>query len=296
MSFFGWKEANINLASTANVTQPNRQLDMVFCIDATGSMQETIDAVRNRARELAVQINKELQSRNYAEFGAIRARVIFFRDFGPDQGNAEVYEQGTWDQTLFLSNQPPLRESERGDFYTLPDESGALHKFLDNETAYGGGDEPESGFLCLNAAIRSRWARPNERMANNSSEKIQAVVPLIAIWTDANVLPLDDEWSEKNPYYPRNAPRSLKDLQNLWNNEEIVPGQQYKTLVFFGNTGNASPMLPPRNNADPVARWTAIEGWSGYTYGGTLTDANKDLVNRLVDALETSRASLRLTE
>jgi Flp pilus assembly protein TadG len=298
MSFFGMDAENVFLASTANFDQPNRQLDMVFCIDATGSMQETIDAVTKNARDLQENLNAELAKRSYAQFGGIRVRVNFFRDFGPDQGSADSYAPGIWDERNFSSNQPPLRRSKKGRFFELPNERDNFKTFLANEVAFGGGDGPESGFLCLDDAIHSAWAVTGEKgddLAGHPGKKITTLVPLIVIWTDANALPLDDAWSEKNPYFPSKAPWDMRGLRNDWDNDDLI-SQSYKTLVFFGDPNNAAPMLSPRPNPDPVARWKEIEAWDNYKWGGPLTAANKELVTKLVDALETSPSMPRLTQ
>ena len=244
MKFFGREEAHIYLTSVTSINQPNSQLDMVFCIDASGSMQDTIDAVRNNARGLEENINEELSKRGYAQFGAIRVRVNFFRDYGPDQGDADAYMPGTWDEKNLVSNQPPMRRSKRGNFFELPDDRETFRGFLANETAFGGGDEPESGFICLNDAIHSDWGRPGESLARRGAgeKKINTIVPMVVIWTDANVLPLDDVWSEKNPSYPRNAPRDMNQLRSSWKDDHAID-QKHKVLIFFGNINNSSSML-----------------------------------------------------
>jgi Flp pilus assembly protein TadG len=298
MSFFGQDAEHVFLASTANFAQPNRQLDMVFCIDATGSMQDTIDAVRDRARSLQEDLNAELANRSYAQFGGIRVRVNFFRDFGVDRGDPETYEFPAWDEKSFSSNQPALRRSKNGRFFELPGEQENFRTFLANERAYGGGDDPESGFLCLNDAIHSDWAKTGEHgddLAGHPGKKIATLVPLIVIWTDANALPLDDVLSESNPYFPNRAPRDMRMLQAGWDDDHLIVSQQYKTLVFFGNPNKAAAMMPPRM-PDPVARWKEIESWEGYKWGGPLTEANRGLVTKLVDALETTPSMPRLTE
>ncbi len=401
MGLFGLADARLNQKAVATFREDNRQLDMVFCIDATSSMQNTIDAVRNNAMTLENNLNVELEKRGLSKFAAMRVRVIFFRDFGYDQGDPSDYRSyntpmmmqyyvddrqiftgtngkgepiyapndpilhpfnennrylptdhptdkievkiGDTFKTLTLdearemgisrpmvaaTNQPAMRESKGGDFYTLSsdrsfDESSDFRQFVANEKAFGGGDEPEAGFACLNSAIRSNWAKTaingqgGDDLAGQPGHKITTLIPLIVLWTDANALPLNNMQDSLSDYpYSLSMPSSLNGLTDNWNDSNLI-SQKDKLFVFFGNKDNnsrmcysntyqdetgkwvtpdAGPDCKARRFVDSVPRWRDLDGWKQSVTGGTLTQANNGLVKKLADALEISPSMPRLME
>lgn len=327
IGFFGSKTTDISLFSSTGFSQDNSQLDMVFCIDATGSMQPTIADVTKNAGDLAVNINAELQGRGYGAFGAIRARVIFFRDFGvdklpvrttfldPDDPSLDItgkVETGPDDPPPILyMPKSPLRSSRNGNFWVLPQETADLQNFLKSETAAGGGDEPEDGFVCLNEAIESRdWAKAGDTLAGRdrndpNSPKISEVSQMIVIWTDANAVPPDDALSRTNRDYPSSMPRTVAEIEAKWEDTRFIENQEKKVLVFFGNTGNSTPMRDSgkdgsgneiKRSTVSEARWEPIKSWRKFFPGGALVEArNDDLIKKLVDALATQHSAPRLT-
>ncbi len=58
-----------------------RVLDVGMCIDITGSMQGTINAVKAQALSFEDDLNGELEGRGLPKFNAMRVRVIGYRDF-----------------------------------------------------------------------------------------------------------------------------------------------------------------------------------------------------------------------
>jgi Flp pilus assembly protein TadG len=337
MGLFGLQDARLNQRAVATIKEEGRQLDMVFCIDASNSMQTTINTVRDKAIGLEQSLNDELLKRGYEKFAAVRVRVIFFRDYGFDHGDPrdsprkpvimggdmtkqQAIMAGIPDPIFGASNQAPLRESKGGSFYTLPDESRAFRQFVAEENAGGGGDEPEDGFLCLNQAIHSEWAKPGNKLAGNKDREITTLIPLIVLWTDANAVPLEkhlDQLSERNPFYPYfSLPRNTAGLKANWDNPELID-QVHKLFVFFGNKNNdsrmcysnsyqdesgawvtpdAGPECMSRRRVDSVPRWRELDNWEKSEVGGTLTEANTQLVKRLADALAASPEMPRLTQ
>ncbi|MEE9588538.1 MAG: hypothetical protein V3V97_11010 [Hyphomicrobiaceae bacterium] len=83
MSVMGIDTIEVAVASRAvPVDVGNKVLDIAMCIDASGSMQITIDAVRNNATSFEADLNAAIQQRGLTEFDLIRVRPIFYRDFG----------------------------------------------------------------------------------------------------------------------------------------------------------------------------------------------------------------------
>ena len=112
-------------------------VDIVFCIDATGSMTPIIDQVKANALRFYddVQSNLTAKGKNVDQ---LRVRVIGFRDFAADGAAA-------------------LDESP---FFTLPDEQADFSAFVNGLVAEGGGDAPESGLEAVALAIDSPGPRP----------------------------------------------------------------------------------------------------------------------------------------
>lgn len=94
-------------------------VDIVFCIDVTGSMDPIIDAVKANALGFYddVQSNLTEKGKNVAQ---LRVRVIAFRDFTAD-GDSAV---------------------EESPFFTLPSDRAGFSEFVNGLVAQGGGDAP----------------------------------------------------------------------------------------------------------------------------------------------------------
>jgi hypothetical protein len=101
-------------------------VDIVFCIDVTGSMDPILDAVKANALGFYddVQTNLTAKGKNVAQ---LRVRVVAFRDLVADGGAA----------------------IEESPFFGL--------------RAEGGGDAPESGLEAVALAINSPWTRTGDR-------------------------------------------------------------------------------------------------------------------------------------
>ncbi len=125
-------------------------VDIVFCIDVTGSMTPILDAVKANALRFYddVQANLTDKGKNVDQ---LRVRIIAFRDFAADPASA-------------------LQESS---FFLLPDERTIFSSFVDGLVAEGGGDAPESGLEAVALAINSPWT-------SNGDRRRQVIV----VWTD----------------------------------------------------------------------------------------------------------------
>ena len=106
-------------------------VDMVFCIDATGSMRHVLDLVKQNAMNLYRDIAAEMEKKHKV-IDRMRVRVIAFRDYVADGEDA------------MLSSE----------FFNLPEEAQVFHDCVDGIQAKGGGDIPEDGLEALAYAIR----------------------------------------------------------------------------------------------------------------------------------------------
>jgi hypothetical protein len=176
-------------------------VDIVFCIDVTGSMTPIIDQVKANALRFYddVQSNLTAKGKNVDQ---LRVRVIAFRDFAADGAAA-------------------LDESP---FFTLPEERASFSEFVDGLIAEGGGDAPESGLEAVALAIDSPWTTTGDRRRQ-----------VIVVWTDqpaqtlnASVLP---------PDVASRVPADFSALTDAWEDEQGRMGSSSKRLILFAPDG-----------------------------------------------------------
>jgi Flp pilus assembly protein TadG len=283
------------VTTKAAIAKPDvRQLDLVFCIDATGSMSNTLTAVKNNALNLEANLNDELVRRGIPKFDAMRVRAIYFRDFGGTYLNGTssynvTYWTGTKyatkttrpsdaDYWTFVGDPFPMKMSN---FFNLPADRTSFQSYVSPESASGGGDLPEAGLECINEAIDSPFAKVGDTPASGGAKPLDAVYPTIVVWTDAAAHKPGYSLSLKNPKYPAAAkmPRTYADLKAKWDSAAKID-QTRKLLVFFGNPDLAT------NDRDGLANgWQTLRQWPGFMVGGTLTDGNASMVTKLADAI-----------
>jgi hypothetical protein len=176
-------------------------VDIVMCIDATGSMYPVLDIVKNNSLRFHQRLN-EVMARKSKEISQLRLRIIAFRDFGDDPSDA----------------------IEQTDFLRLPQQVAEFENFVRNLEAGGGGDIPESGLEALALAINSPWETGLDRRRH-----------VIVMFTDAPAHPLGTVGVTAQTY-PRNIPRSMDDLFEQWGyarSQTAVMEQSAKRLVLF---------------------------------------------------------------
>lgn len=295
MSFIGLREVTIGVDAEAMIAKARvRQLDLAMCIDATGSMQALLDAVKANALNFEANLNAELKKRGIDPFDAMRVRVIYFRDYGgndyfnPATGGW-VWQQSGWvyvtatdpKRYTYVGDLPPLRASQ---FWKLPTDRSLFSSFVQTEQAWGGGDEPESGLECVNEAIDSSWSKVGD--LTPAGKKLTHVYPVVAVWTDANAHPPSHPLSVSNTSYPTTSkmPRSHAGLLVKWNNPAVID-QGNRMLVFFGGPTKPADGKP----ADPNG-WPPLMAWPGFAVGGTLTQGTNDMVAKIADAIAAKMA------
>jgi hypothetical protein len=176
-------------------------VDIVFCIDVTGSMTPILDAVKANALGFYddVQANLTEKGKNVAQ---LRVRVIAFRDFVADGAAA-------------------LDESP---FYTLPAERGGFSEFVNGLIAQGGGDAPESGLEAVALAINSPWTTTGDRRRQ-----------VIVVWTDQPAHPLDPSVVPAD--LASRVPADFSALTDAWEDEQGLMGSSSKRLILFAPDG-----------------------------------------------------------
>ena len=180
-------------------------VDIVFCIDSTGSMGPVIEKVKEAALKFHDDLNSEMSEKNKA-IASLRVKVISFRDYWAD-GSGAIAESA---------------------FFKLPEERGSFSAFVDGVRAEGGGDDPENGLEALAMAIRSDWSREGDRRRQ-----------LIVVYTDAPAHPLDRP--AKPAGYPAGLPANLDELTDMWEGQSYL-SKNAKRLIL--HTPDAEPWTP----------------------------------------------------
>jgi hypothetical protein len=176
-------------------------VDIVFCIDVTGSMTPIIDQVKANALRFYDDVQKNLTEKG-KNVDQLRVRVLAFRDFKADGAAA-------------------LQESP---FFTLPAERAEFSDFVNGLIAEGGGDAPESGLEAVAFAVNSPWTTIGDRRRQ-----------VIVVWTDQPAQPLDA--SALPADLSSRVPADFSALTDLWENEQGPMGSSSKRLILFAPDG-----------------------------------------------------------
>ncbi len=181
-------------------------VDIVMCIDATGSMAPIIDEVKNNAMSFYQKFIDSMEE-NDKEVSELRIKVIVFRDY--------------------ICDSEPMVESE---FFVLPAQNVAFKNFVSGIEACGGGDTAENALEAVALALKSRWT-------TSGSKRRHAIL----VFTDAPALPLNER--ADCPSYPSGLPKTIAQLGSWWEGTDQTLGSTYQPragrLVAF--VPNAEP-------------------------------------------------------
>lgn len=182
----------------------NYNVDIVMCIDCTGSMNDLLDTVKNNALKFYSDLCARCREKG-KEISELRIRVIAFRDFDCD-GNAAIADTG---------------------FLNIPDEEMKFKSFVSELNPAGGGDEPESGLEALAMAIDSDWTSGGDKRRH-----------VVVVWSDASTHPLGV--GKSNSAYPQNMPADFDELTDWWEDEQSGKMKKSaKRLVVFAPDASA---------------------------------------------------------
>lgn len=166
-------------------------VDIVFAIDATESMQPLIDKVKSLTLSFREELEKGLKE-NRRIIKNLRIKVIVFRDY-------------------YVDDKYAMEESR---FFILPEEKQEFYNFVSKIKAGGGGDEPESGLEALALALRSDFVKDGDKKRH-----------VIVLFTDASAHPLEQQEDGVPSNYPSNMFKNLGDLYEasmLWRHGNIM--------------------------------------------------------------------------
>ena len=155
-------------------------VDLVFVIDATGSMTDLIDLVKTNALNFYPDLMRVMEEKKKV-IDSLRIKVVAFRDYIEDREDAML----------------------RTNFFTLPEDDMVFRDTVNSIEAFGGGDEPEDGLEALAFAIRSKWSDGGVKRRQ-----------IIVVWSDASTHPLG--YAKDAPNYPKSMASSFDELTKWW--------------------------------------------------------------------------------
>lgn len=169
-------------------------VDLVFCIDSTGSMGSIIELVKNNAINFYRDLMTTMEAKHKV-INQLRIKIISFRDYIADGDNAML----------------------NTDFFLLPEQSSEFAEVVNSIEADGGGDDPEDGLEALAYAIRSKWT-------TEGVKKRQVIV----VWTDDATHDLGFGKAAAN--YPTKMAKDFDELTSWW---DTYMDKQAKRLVLY---------------------------------------------------------------
>ena len=196
-------------------------VDLVMCIDGTGSMGHLIDAVKSTALNFHPKLEAKMETKQ-KKIDQLRAKVIVFRDYWADA---------------------PDKAMVQSKFFNLRTENTEFAGFVSKIQAEGGGDEPENGLEGLDLALKSKW----EKAQDFAKQRY-----VIIVYTDASAHSL--EKSSKPAHYPKEISSTLDDLTDYWS-EMSSPA---KRLLLF--TPDASPWTMIASSWDNTIHFASKAG------------------------------------
>jgi hypothetical protein len=176
-------------------------VDIVFCVDVTGSMTPILDQVKANALRFYSDVQSNLTSKGKT-IDNLRVRVVAFRDIVAD-------------------GEAALQESP---FFELPADEKGFSGFVNGLVAEGGGDEPESGLEAVALAMTSPWTTRGDRRRQ-----------VIVVWTDQPAHPLNA--SALPPALGGRVPADFSALTDVWEDPQGPLGSSSKRLILFAPDG-----------------------------------------------------------
>lgn len=188
----------------------NRNIDIVFCIDITGSMGQFLDYFKRSIRDLSYGVENIAKERSF-NLERLRFKFIFFRDFNFDE--------------------EPLKITK---FFRMPERLEEIEEVFSRYEASGGGDLPESGLEALYYAFTSNWTDgPRDRQ-------------ITMLFTDAEAQLDYDYYDEEEREVPIQV-RELEDLEEVYNegsDKAPMIKDRLKRLAIFAPEDTIYQSLP----------------------------------------------------
>lgn len=206
--------------------QRTYNVDLVFVIDATGSMEDTTgegDKIINTVKKNALNFYNDFMAKmdgKHKHVHQLRVRVVAYRDYLADG-----------DQAMLVTN-----------FFQLPQQTEDFQACIHSIHADGGGDIPEDGLEALAYAIRSPWTADGDKQRH-----------VIVVWSDACTHELGFGRAAAN--YPTGMPANMSELSEWW--DRYMDGSSKRLLLFTPNEPGWSTIS---DNWDNVIHYPSVTG------------------------------------
>ena len=181
-------------------------IDLVFCIDGTHYTFDVVEQVKSVAKNFyGMVIDAMTWAGKPIKDDAFRVRCVVFRDYKVDG----------------------VKAMEESRFFSVADEAeaAAFEAFVDGIEVEGGGDGPENALEAIFTAMKSDWNSCGGRFRRQ----------IIAVFTDAPFLPLHESSRVAAPNYPLDAPKTLEELQALYEkgDPEMSYNPKHVRLIIY---------------------------------------------------------------
>ena len=180
-------------------------VDIVFCIDVTGSMHGILETVKDNVLRFYPDLMESLDEKD-KNIEDLRIKVIAYRDFYADGDDA----------------------LETTDFIDIKSDSETFKSFIHSLRPSGGGDEPENGLEALAIAMKSDWVKDGDRQRH-----------IIVIYSDASTHPLEKGARDSLTNYPEGMPKDFNELTDWWDGQSFMSNRSAKRLIVFAPDSNA---------------------------------------------------------
>lgn len=158
---------NDNITPFGASVPQDRKIDIIFCIDGTGSMSPCIDKVKQNVMKFYSDFVHEMTTEHNTNIEELNIKIITFRDYSEPE--------------------PAMEQSEWFDMNAGDDTK--CQKHVDGIVADGGGDDPENGLEALFYAMTTKW---NARGTKDRQ--------IIVLFTDADAIKFGTQAGQ--PGYP----------------------------------------------------------------------------------------------
>lgn len=177
----------------------NYGVDLVFCIDATMSMDHILDTVKDNALNFYEDFNK-MMFEKHKSVSQLRIRIVAFRDYYYDKENAMLVT----------------------DFFNFPEQAEDFRACVRCIEPEGGGDDPEDGLEALAYAMKSDWCTDAQKKRH-----------VIVVWSDDATHDLGFGKSVAN--YPKGMARDFDELTEWWGSKSRpgIMDESAKRLILF---------------------------------------------------------------
>ena len=182
-----------------NNSKMKHEVDLVFCIDATMSMDPILDKVKDNALNFYRDFQLAMKAKG-KKVGHLRIRIVAFRDYRYDREDA-----------MMVTN-----------FFNLPEDEKNFEACIRSIVPSGGGDEPEDGLEALAYAIKSDWCKGQFKKRH-----------VIVLWSDEGTHELG--FGNTVPNYPKGMPKDFNELTEWWGSRRRagIMDESAKRLLLF---------------------------------------------------------------